>query len=395
MSLINQMLQDLDARGTPAALGGVLHGQVRAVPQRGGVHPAWWLALLLACALCAGGLWVWIGRAAPAAVPQPRAALPLKIDMDLSTELRPSPLFESIPAAPASHQAAPAAAIVEPAVANAGAVAPLPTTPGIPPLAAVASVKGGQPVAVSPTAGERIVPTGPAGTAAATVATKDTAPARLAPLVVAPPAMPAVSATPAPLAKQVRELTPQQFAENDYRKASSLIQQGRTAEAIAALEQALRLDARHVAARQTLTALLIDSRRQDEAVRSLREGLQLDPAQTGLAMILARLQLERGELKPALQTLQRSLPHAADRADYLAFLAALLQRDGRHREAIEQYALALRKAPGNAVWWMGQGISLQAENRIPEAIDAYTRAKAGDGLSAELRAFVEEKLNSL
>jgi MSHA biogenesis protein MshN len=130
-------------------------------------------------------------------------------------------------------------------------------------------------------------------------------------------------------------------------------------------------------------------------MRSLREGLQLDAGQTGLAMILARLQLERGELKPALETLQRSLPHAAERADYLAFLAALLQRDGRHREAVELYAQALRKSPGNGVWWMGQGISLQAENRIPEAIEAFKRAKASNSLSAELRAFVEERLNSL
>ncbi len=161
----------------------------------------------------------------------------------------------------------------------------------------------------------------------------------------------------------MRELTPRQLAENDYRKASGLIQQGRQAEAIAALEQALQLDAHHAAARQTLVALLIEANRQGEAVRSLRDGLQIDAGQTGLAMILARLQLERGELKPALETLQRSLPHAADRADYQAFLAALLQRDGRHREAVEHYALALRKSPDNGVWWMGQGISLQAENR--------------------------------
>jgi len=354
MSLINQMLQELDARGTSESLGGVLQGQVRVVPQSRRVHPAWWLALLLVVALCAGGLWVLLGRAAPA-VADHNVALPLVLDMEL--QLPP------IVAAPAAK------AITQPenhALAGRDPAVPA-NVPARP--------------AVIPAPAER--PSVAAPAVAPPVAATDAA-----------PALPATSSAPL-LAKQIRELTPQQLAENEYRKASNLIQQGRTAEAIAALEQALRLDPRHVAARQTLTATLIEARRPDDAMHTLREGLQLDASQAGLAMILARLQLERGDLKPALETLQRSLPYAADRADYLAFLAALLQRDGRHREAIEQYAQALRKSPNNGVWWMGQGISLQADGRIPEAIEAYSRAKAGNGLSAELRAFVEEKLNRL
>lgn len=376
MSLINQMLQELDARGAPAALGGVLQGQIRAVPQRRGMHPAWWLALALSAILFCGGVWVWLVRGAPE-VPAVRGgatALPLKIEMDLSR--LPTAPVEVMSAMPIEQISAPLQV----------AAAPAPAEP--PPAAAVVPANDKAPPVVGALSGERLVPPeAPTPPLAATASLK-------------PLPAPAPAASPAPLpeiviAKQVRELTPQQHAENEYRKASNLIQQGRTTDAFAALEHALRLDARHAGARQTLVALLIESRRQDEALRILREGLQLDAGQTGLAMILARMQLERGELKPALSTLQRSLPHAAERADYQAFLAALLQRDGRHREAVEHYALALRKSPENGLWWMGQAISLQAESRIPEAIAAYNRAKTGNGLSAELRAFVDEKLNSL
>ena len=150
---------------------------------------------------------------------------------------------------------------------------------------------------------------------------------------------------PALINKQVKDLSPQQRAENDYRKAATLIQQGRAAEAIGVLEQALQLDPRHAAARQTLVGILLENQRQGEAVRKLREGLNLDPNQPGLAMILARQLVEQGELQSAVDALRSTLPYALERADYQAFLAALLQRQANHKEAIEHYLAALRKSP--------------------------------------------------
>jgi MSHA biogenesis protein MshN len=415
MSLINQMLQELDARGNQAALGGVLQGQVRAVPQRRGLHPAWWLALVLACVLCAGGLWAWHARVNM--VPIPRAAsilqaptLPnfsLKIDTEFDRQqdkALPVPAaMADIPAvasgAPTSaERAAPnlvSSSVKESAHSQAPvpaqAALPAPNPPSLQASPAVNNAPATPPAkAALPTVEGQQRSTRNAEPEPAAGNAKEATPVKLATVS----ATASVSESPMP-AKLVKELTPRQLAENEYRKASGLIQQGRTTEAIGALEQALQFDVRHAEARQTLAALLIQSRRQDDAIRILREGLQLDASQSGLAMILARLQLERGELKPAIETLQRSLAHAGERADYLAFMAALLQRDGRHKDAIDAYAQALRKSPGNGVWWMGQGISLQAENRIPEAIEAYKRARAGNGLSAELKAFVEDRLNSL
>lgn len=406
MSLINQMLQELDARGNQAALGGVLQGQVRAVPQSRSLNLVWSAAILAVCLLCAGGLWAWLDRSAPlpssprsiATPPAPlMRGLSLKVDDVLDT------VQESSASVPPVEPDVRAVSVTSSAPAQSGATspAPAPIQAAAPALAASSSQAPAPTIAQTAPASVKTLPSADEGlqkTVRANaresehpaVAVKETPPTKL----VTPPAAVPVIETPA-IAKQVKELTPRQLAENEYRKASGLIQQGRSAEAVNSLEQTLQLDSRHAEARQTLAALLIQSRRQEEAIRVLREGLQLDVTQSGLAMILARLQLERSELKPAIETLQRSLPYAAERADYPAFLAALLQRDGRHRDAIDYYAQALRKSPGNAVWWMGQGISLQAENRIPEAIEAYKRAKTANGLSAELRAFVEDRLNSL
>jgi MSHA biogenesis protein MshN len=190
----------------------------------------------------------------------------------------------------------------------------------------------------------------------------------------------------------VQEVAPQR-AEGEYRHALSALQDGRMTEALAALEQALKLDPAHDAARQTLVGLLIEAKRTDDAIRHLQTGLALDPRQPSLAMLLARLQIERGG--SGIDTLTRTLPYAGNNADYHAFLAGALQREQRHREAAEQYQAALRSAPANGVWWMGLGMSLQAEKRNAEALEAFQRARASGALSADLQAFVERRLQML
>jgi MSHA biogenesis protein MshN len=164
-------------------------------------------------------------------------------------------------------------------------------------------------------------------------------------------------------------------------------------ETVAALEQALKYEPTHEAARQTLVGLLIEANRTDEAMRQLQLGLTLDARQPAMAMLLARLQIERGG--SGIDTLTRTLPYAGNDPDYHAFLAAALARQQRHREAAEQYQQAVRAKPSNGVWWMGLGMSLQAEKRNGEALDAYQKARASGGMSAELQGFVERRIQQL
>ena len=110
-------------------------------------------------------------------------------------------------------------------------------------------------------------------------------------------------------------------------------------------------------------------------------------------MVLARLQLERGG--PALDTLMTTLPYAAANADYQGLLAGVLQREQRHAEAARYYQAALKLAPLNGVWWMGLGISLQADQHPAEAREAFTRARTGNGITPELLAFIERRLEQL
>jgi MSHA biogenesis protein MshN len=86
----------------------------------------------------------------------------------------------------------------------------------------------------------------------------------------------------------IKEVSPQQRAEGEFKQATIYQQQGRNSEAILSLEQALKLDSNHAPARQLMISLLLEGKRYDDAIRELRAGLANDPHQINFAMILAR-----------------------------------------------------------------------------------------------------------
>jgi len=193
----------------------------------------------------------------------------------------------------------------------------------------------------------------------------------------------------------MKQISPEQLADAEYRKASALMQQGHIADAMSGYEAALRLDPGHDAARQALVALLLESKRGKDAERVLQEGLKSEPDHTGFTMMLARLQVERGAVAEATATLEKALPYGNSQAAYQAFLAALLQRQNRNDEAIAHYQVALQLAPNNGIWLMGYGISLQALTRNADAKIAFQHALDTRTLNPDLQAFVRQKLKEL
>lgn len=396
MSLINQMLQDLEQRSSGSLAGTGIHREVRAAPDRNRIHPAWWLVILLSALLIGVLVWLWMR---PAPVAPGNQQLALKIAPDLAT--LPSPVAQA-PLPMETDNRSPNVQATG-AGANQSSRSDTPTSPEPASIDQPAVSNASQSVATTPIVDVPQAKSKTAQAAAAAAVTPsnhssldDIRPAKREKDATSPrPSESSNVANTVNLTKQIKELTPQQQAENAYRQAVTVLQQGHSADAMANLEQALKIDPTHAGARQMLVGLLLQVKRNDEAIQKAQEGLAIDPSQVGLTMILARVQVEQNDQKGALTTLERGLPYANANADYQAFYAALLQREKRNKEAVDHYVVALAKSPENSVWWMGLGISLQAENRLPEAKEAFNRAKATNGLTPELVAFVNQKLSQL
>ncbi len=360
MSLINQMLQDLEQRRSQGGAHGLLAG-VRAVSPRGERRSGWWLVtlvVLLGIIVVMGWLLL---RSPP--VPGYPPATPVAVQPPVApvATLAPSPNLGSlrladIPAIPKSVGAKKAEV----------------------PLADRAGVSEKSSEAASPV-----------GTSVEKIKSVDEGRVALSKSERAEKPAEALGAAP------VKQISPQQQAEFLYQKAVALLQQGRVVEAQESLGESLRVAPDHAASRQALAAILVEKKQYAQAEQLLRDGLGRGGSQPEFAMALARIQVERGDGGGALETLKQNLPGAKDHAGYQAFLAALLQRQGQHKAAIEHYLIALRLAPATASSLVGLGISLQAENHLTEAQEAFGRAKASGGLSPELQNFVEQRLKQL
>ncbi len=192
-----------------------------------------------------------------------------------------------------------------------------------------------------------------------------------------------------------KQVSPEQKSGNAYRQALANLQQGRVAEAQSSLMQSLEANPANQEARQTLAGLLLENNRNDEARTLLAAGLAIAPEQINFRMALARLQVELGDKSTALNTLEQGLAYASNNADYQSFLATLLQRANRHEEAISHYKSALSINSGATNSLIGLGISLQATGNLENAKDAFTRAQSVASLSPELSQFVDQQLKQI
>lgn len=384
MSVINQMLLDLERRRASGEERNWIPDHVRALPGNSSAARDHALPLLIAAALVlfavAGGAYWWWRYGIPG-VAKPPLIAPAnehenaeRIARRMSLDLAKTPSLAD--ARPVTDAAAPTGISTQSVIVNEPPAwaAPHDDSP------TRRSAPVAEPSPPSPEPERQAAPKPPVKPAAAVGV----------PAVVKTPAV-----SPAPSAgidKRVREQTPRQRAEAEYSRAASALHQGRLVEARSGFEAALQIDPAYHAARQALAGVLLDARQSAEAMLILQEGLQIAPAQFGFAMMAARLHVERGELDAAVQTLALSAEYAGNSADFAGFYAGLLQRQKKHAEAVGMFDRALRLRPNAGVWLLGMGISLEALGRGAEAQEAFRRARATGNLTPELQTYADQRV---
>lgn len=392
MSLINKMLQDLEARQGGPSNSGQAYQDLRPVRPLRTAAGKRAIGFLLGAVTVGALAAFYAGASLRSTGSEPTAAAP-QLDAPLPMASGTPDVVE----APARIEAVVAdVPATTPPVADASSVATSETT--LPSTAAVSSPPGGMQAIpadadTAPVTAQRSVARDDAVSSPATrpdvVATVKPKPASPAPTVTSQ----AADATS--LDKKVRPLTPQEMAEDNYRRAARLIEQGRGEEARRALRAAIGSDAAHHAARELLVGLELQQGRWREAEELLAAGLQVSPRHYPFAQLLARVRVEHGADEQALAVLETAAPHAAHDPDFLSFLAALYQRSGRHAEAVRAYRQAVALREGDGRTWLGLAIALEAEGQRQPAADAYRRARTVGGLAPALDSYATQRLAAL
>lgn len=379
MSVINQMLRDLDQRRASTLDASLTAGT--AAPQqpvtmrgRGAKsRGARWRVAGLALVLVLAAGWWYLQSRSPKSVPEGLS----DEFMALVPSLQMSEvLFQS--SAPATSEGAAAvlpASAPKAQASDAGSAEGTVLTTGSPSVAKPAITPAPAPatsalpgLAAKPEAARPI----PAASAAAVTppsrlsVAPDTKAAVLNPLVSAPvPATTAMPRVPAP------------------DSAVAAQRQQNTARDVLAQAQALYASGSADAAVQLL---------QD----SLQSAEQANPpapvaAQLRLVRELARMELSQGRASAVLELLGRLEPLLAGQADLWAVRANAAQRLGRHVDAVQYYSTALQSRPAEQRWLLGSAVSHAALGQLGLAAELAEKARAIAPVSKEVWAYLRQQ----
>ncbi len=196
----------------------------------------------------------------------------------------------------------------------------------------------------------------------------------------------------------VRSPREMSFAERDRQVVQQALEQWNGGQQLAALQA---LDAftydfpeAHMS-REMLAKLLIQQGEPERAMQVVDLGLTIAPRRNGYKKVKARLLLNQGQASDAVTLLSLNRPSAADDVEYHDLLATGLLSSAVYEEAALTYQalLAIDNQPGR--WWYGLAAALDAQGQSGRAAQAYEQALRREDLGAALRQGSQQRLQAL
>lgn len=194
--------------------------------------------------------------------------------------------------------------------------------------------------------------------------------------------------------KPMKTLSVRQQAEHTFAAAQQAMNRGDNVRAERLFQEALEYYPRLADARLQLAAIFIDRNDTARTKHVLNEGLLLDPTQIRLGHLYAQLLAADNDYEQALKVLSRVSDSRSPDAETLALRAALYARLNNYEDAASSYRQALNIDRGKANWWMGFGLALEQQGLYGSARDAYLKA-SNLPASESVNAFVHQRLQQL
>jgi Flp pilus assembly protein TadD len=192
------------------------------------------------------------------------------------------------------------------------------------------------------------------------------------------------------LIKKAPRPTPEQQAEKLFKQAQQTVELSTVQ---ATLEKALAVSPQHIDARVLLAKTYLTQGRLKKTAELLDHGLQIFPSKLRLINARAQLYLQQKNTSAALQTLQRLDSGKIANETYLSLLAASYQQQQSYSKAVEIYQKLTHLNPDQAKFWLGLGISLDNLGKNRPAFYAYQQALSRKGLSDSVVNYIKQRVN--
>ncbi|GHF82787.1 tetratricopeptide repeat protein [Thalassotalea marina] len=190
-----------------------------------------------------------------------------------------------------------------------------------------------------------------------------------------------------------KKLTPEELVAQKMRRVEVNINEGNTSRAEALLEEVLLVDASHNIARKQLAALWFGRQDYSAAHNLLTQGIALMPEYAEFRLMKARIYLKENNVSQAVNSLL-PLSHT-ESVDYQSVLAAAAQQNKQHDIAADAFKKLTTLEPTKGKWWLGYGASLDSQGEFQQAKQSYRQALATSSLSDNAQQFIRQRLTAL
>lgn len=356
MSLLNQVLRDLDAQAEPQATPELTLAQTSPEPPAGAMpvrlEPDW--GRLVAWTATAGAVLIWAAGWFFVQAPQ---APPVAVKANFAAA---GMLQEAVRLEAGSEEFIPLKITRDPQHAQ-------PRTPVLP-------IRESKPANPEPVAAEK-----PVSRNTKPAEKKQPPPAIAKPVVKTPQRAKSVA-----IKKQVSQRI----------DAGELIAQGELSQAEQLLRERLSNRPADREARELLVGLLLRGGRAVEAGQLIEKGRRQGATTANLELIGARILLEQGDSAVAEQRLQALLTRSPNHADAQRLLAALWQRDGKPEQAARLYRQLVARPGAGSRDWLGLALCMDGSDD-PLVLQAFRKAAQGGDLDTATLRYVQQRIRLL
>lgn len=161
------------------------------------------------------------------------------------------------------------------------------------------------------------------------------------------------------------------------------------------LQQLLITEPDNIKARKKLASLLFAQGNYAQTKQLLFQGIRLHPAQGDLKLMLARLYVAQKEPAQGMKILAEFQPNSDSQIEYLAYRGALAQKLKHTELSKADYQTLTNIEPDNAKWWLGLAIAEDQLGETKMAVHAYNKASSSGQLNASVNEFINQRISIL
>lgn len=189
------------------------------------------------------------------------------------------------------------------------------------------------------------------------------------------------------------QLTPQALAANKITQAEQAIERNDILKAESLFEEVLLVMPEHETARKQLAALWYGRKSYQDAVNLLSQGIALAPQSEEMRLMTARIYYEQNQPRQAYNAL--SPLNKSKNIEVQTLLANTAADLSEHDNAIIAYQKLITLEPHVGRWWLGSAVSLDSLGKFVLARDAYKQAIVCKNLSNSAMQFARQRLIEL